>query len=58
MNEQPQGKSMRELRRLVAESNARFNRIGEVWNELSDEEQEWLAMQAEATAAQGREEKS
>jgi hypothetical protein len=49
---------MRELRRLVAESNARFNRIGEVWNELSDEEQEWLAMQAEATAAQGREEKS
>lgn len=48
----PEGKSMSELRRLVAESNARFDRIGEVWNDLTDEQQEWLAVQAESAAAQ------
>jgi hypothetical protein len=44
----PEGKSMAELRRLVAESNARFDRIGEVWNDLSNDEQDRLVELAES----------
>jgi hypothetical protein len=52
MAEQPEGKSMQELRRLVAESDARYRRIGEVWGDLSDEDQERLASDAEASASE------
>lgn len=44
----PEGRSMAELRAIVEASNARFDRIGAVWNELTDKEQETLAAEAEA----------
>jgi len=52
MEEPVKQRPMSEIRRLVAESNARFDRIGEVWSELTDEQQEDLAMQAEAMSTE------
>ena len=46
----PQGRSMRELHKIVAKSNARYDRIGSVWNDLTDAEQETLAALAESMA--------
>ena len=48
---QPQGKSMRELREIVAKDNARFDRIAAVWGNLTDDEQKELVHCAEAMAA-------
>lgn len=46
-----QGKSMRELHRLVAEDAARFNRLAAAWNNLTVDEQSRLLADAEAVAA-------
>jgi hypothetical protein len=46
----PEGKSIAELRRLVGESNARYDRVGEAWNDLSDAEQMRLVALAETLA--------
>jgi hypothetical protein len=47
----PEGKSMAELRRIVADETARFDRIGAVWSELTDDEQRELVHRAEAMHA-------
>lgn len=49
----PEGRTMRELRYIVAASHARLDRIGDVWDELTDAEQEALATRAEAMHASG-----
>ena len=37
--EQPQGKSMRELREIVSADNARFWELGDMWDSLTEAEQ-------------------
>lgn len=43
-----------ESRRLAEESLSRYRRIGEVWDDLSDDEQKQLVALAEKVAAKGR----
>lgn len=52
MNEQPEGKPIKELREIVARDLARLERIQEVWSSLSDDQQEDLACQAEAMSTE------
>jgi hypothetical protein len=40
MSEQPQGKSMRELREIVAADQRRWEQLGELWGMLTADEQE------------------
>jgi hypothetical protein len=46
-----QGKPMHEIRRLVAEDSARFQRLAEKWNDLTVAEQDLLVMLANSLAA-------
>ena len=38
-SEQPQGKSLRELRAIVEADNRRFFKLGEIWTELTEAQQ-------------------
>lgn len=38
-NPEVKGRPLHELRRIVAEDNARFDELGEVWNDLTEREQ-------------------
>lgn len=49
--EQPQGRSIKELRAIVQASLDRLRRIEDVWNDLTDDQQERLASTVEAMAA-------
>ncbi len=48
MQDRPAGRSIKELHRIIAASDARLDRITSVWNELTDAQQEALATDAEA----------
>ncbi len=48
MQDRPVGRSIKELHRIIAASDARLDRITSVWNELVDEQQDALAQDAEA----------
>ena len=45
---------MHEIRRLVREDTARFQRLADAWNEMTIAEQEQIVAQAEAIAAEPR----
>ena len=44
--EQPKGRTMRELRAIVAADNERFDALGELWSSLSAVEQQKLVDEA------------
>jgi hypothetical protein len=46
-----EGRTVQESRRLALESIARYDRIGEVWDELTDREQDHLVDLAEQLAS-------
>lgn len=50
--EQPQGRSMTEIRAILAADTARWERLAEAWPNLTDEEQERLTVLAESAAAE------
>jgi catalase len=47
MSEQPQGKTMRELRAIVEADQRRFDQLGELWSQLTDDEQQQLVATAQ-----------
>lgn len=49
MTEQIEGRPLSEIRAIVAADNARLQRILDIWSELTEEQQEALVADAEAT---------
>jgi hypothetical protein len=52
MSEHVQGRSMREIKQIVARDQARYDRLTEAWDGLTEEQQEQLVSDAEAIVSE------